>query len=77
MGIIRCLNPKTNLDHKRRSNVKEETTNEIESEVTSVELMTATVTEIEVTEAKITDAVKPGEASEVDNLETNENEAEK
>ena len=77
MGIIRCLNPKTNLGHKRRSNVKEETTNEIESEVTSVELMTATVTEIEVTEAKITDAVKPGKASEVDNLETNENEAEK
>ena len=42
-----------------------------------IPLMTPTVTEIEVTEAKITDAVKPGEASEVDNLETNENEAEK
>ena len=39
-----------------------------------IPLMTPTVTEIEVTEAKITDA---GEASEVDNLETNENEAEK
>ena len=77
MGIIRCHNPKTNLGHKRGGNVKEEATNEIESEMTSVELMTATVMEIEVTEAKITNAVKPGEAWEVDNLETNENEAEK
>ena len=45
--------------------------------MTSIEQMTATVTEIEVTEAKITEAVKPGEASEVDNPETNENEAKK
>ena len=62
---------------KEEDDDSEEATKEVEPEATSVKPATATVTEVEVTEVEVTKAVKPVEASEVDNIATKDDDTEK